>query len=76
MEEKKEIFTEEIIFKTTITDELENCKRAAIKNILNVLEFVVPKDRYHDIRKVVLDELNDYNRKTCGILSKVIDSVQ
>jgi thymidine kinase len=41
---------------------------------LNVIEIISPKEKYHDVRKIVLDELNDYNRKTCEILAKVIDS--
>jgi len=69
----KEIYKEEIIFKTTITEELNNSNKRAIRNILGVVELFVDKEKYPDVRKFILDELNDYHRRVCEVFVKLFD---
>jgi hypothetical protein len=68
----KEVFREEIIFKTTITRELDEKNRITIRNIMRSIE-LLDADVAQKVRSVVLREVNDFHRGACDIISRLFE---
>ena len=72
--EKLSKLHEEIIIRSTIIDQISEHKNTCAHSILQALEFLVGKDteEWITIRKVVLDNINDYHRSVCDMLDRVM----
>lgn len=75
MENKfKHVHSEVIIFQPTILENIESNKVAAIKRIMTVVDAYVQDKREHQqLRKIVLDSVNDASRDFAKILDSVIE---
>lgn len=72
-EEQKGRLHEEIIFRTTIQEQMQTNRNVCAHDILEVLEYIVGKDhpKWIEIRKAVLDKINDYHRSVCDIMERI-----
>ena len=74
MEEYKDRLREEIVFRTTILDQMVSAKNNCAHNILDSLELMIGKEHpnWIIIRKLILDRVNDYHRFVCDVLEKTM----
>jgi hypothetical protein len=68
------ILHEEIVFKQEISRVIQDEKNRAIRNILFTVENFIDKGSKPEIRirKAVLDNINEFYRKICMILDKIV----
>lgn len=75
MEKFKHIESEVIVFKSTILDAIESQKTNAIRRIMLMIDAYLIEDRrqHAQVRKVVLDSVNDVSRGFEQTLDSVVD---
>lgn len=70
----KHVHSEIIIFQPTILDSIESNKAATIKRIMTIVDAYITNQREHQqLRKVVLDSVNDLSRDFAKTLDSIID---
>lgn len=74
MEEQLSKLREEIVFRTTLLDQMVSARNSCAHGVLDSLELLIGKDHKHwvTIRKVILDSVNDYHRFVCNVLEKTM----